>query len=62
MYQRGIDPNSLAQLGANGEVIADYPEERIFPSSLLLGFHFDQPVHAFVAHDTVTDDCYDLDC
>lgn len=62
MYQRGIDPNSLAQLVANGEVIADYPEERIFPSSLLLGFHFDQPVHAFVAHDTVTDDCYDLDC
>lgn len=58
MYQRGIDPNSLAQLVANGEVIADYPEERTFPSSLLLGFHADQPVHAFVAHDTVTGDCH----
>ena len=58
MFQRGIDPDAVAQLVASGEVIADYPDDRPFPSALLLGFHADQPVHAVVARDPATGGCY----
>ena len=58
MFQREIDPDAVAQLVANGEVIADYPDDQPFPSALLLGFHADQPVHAVVAHDPVTGGCH----
>ena len=58
MFQRGIDPIALAQIVASGEVIAAYPEDKPYPSFLLLGFHAEQPVHAVVAHDPVTGNCY----
>lgn len=58
MFQREIDPAAVGQLVANGEVIADYPDDRPFPSALLLGFHADQPVHIVVAHDPATGDCH----
>jgi len=38
MFQRGINPDAVAQLVANGEVIADYPDDQPFPSALLLDF------------------------
>ena len=58
MFQRGIDPDAVAQLVACGEIIADYPNDQPFPGSLLLGFHADQPVHAVVAHDPTTGNCH----
>ena len=58
MFQRGIDPDAVAQVVASGEVIADYPDDQPFPSALLLGFHGDQPVHAVVANDPVTGNCH----
>lgn len=58
MFQRGIDPDAVAGVVANGEVIADYPDDKPYPSALLLSFHGDQPVHAVVAHDPVTGDCH----
>ena len=58
MFQRAIDPDAVAQLVSGGEVIADYPDDRPFPSALILGFHAGQPVHAVVARDQQTGDCY----
>lgn len=58
MFQRGIDPDAMAQLLATGEVIAEYPDDQPFPSTLLLGFHADLPVHAVVARDSVTGHCH----
>jgi hypothetical protein len=58
MFQRGIDPNAVAQIVASGEVIAEYPDDQPFPSALLLGFHEGQPVHAVVAHDPATGGCH----
>jgi len=57
MFQRGINPDSAAQIVANGEVIADYPDDQPFPSTLLLGYDGDQPIHAVVAHESATGDC-----
>ena len=58
MFQRGINPDAAAQIVANGEVIADYPDDQPFPSALLLGYYGSQPVHAVVAHEPTTGACY----
>ena len=58
MFQRGIDPDAVIQVVANGEVLADYPDDQPFPSALMLGFHAGQPIHAVVARDPVAADCY----
>ena len=58
MFQRGIDPNAVAQVVASGEIIADYPDDQPFPSALLLGFHggsrFMQSSHAIRQPVTAT--------
>ena len=58
MFQRGIDPDVVAQIVSSGEVIADYRDDQPFPSNLILGIHAGQPVHAVVARDPLTGDCY----
>lgn len=54
-HQSGI---AVAQMVANGEVIADYPDDQPFPSVLLLGYYGNQPVHAVVAHESITGACH----
>lgn len=58
MFQRGISPETVAEIVANSEVIADYPDDKPFPSALLLGYNGNQPVHAVVARKLATGDCY----
>ena len=58
MFQRGIDPDAVMRLVSSGEVIADYPDDQPFPSTLMPGFHAGQPVHAVVARDPGSGECY----
>jgi hypothetical protein len=58
MFQRGISPDAVVQVVASGEVIADYPDDQPFPSTLLLGFYENKPIHAVVAHDSANGDCH----
>lgn len=58
MFQREINPDTVAQVIASGEVIAEYPDDQPFPSALLLGFYGNKPVHAVVAHDSANGDCH----
>lgn len=58
MFQRGIDPDAVAQIVVHGEVIAEYPDDDPFPSVLLLGRYMTHPVHAVVAREAVTAKCY----
>ena len=51
MFERGIPPASVQTGVAGGEVIAEYPEDRPFPSVLLLGFVDGEPLHVIVARD-----------
>ena len=39
MFQRGIDPAAVIRVVMSGETLADYPDDRPFPSALILGFH-----------------------
>ncbi len=58
MFQRGINPDVVVQIIAEGEAIIDYPDDQPFPSVLLLGFYRSQPVHAVVAHELATGNCH----
>ena len=58
MFQRGIEPDAAAQIIAEGEVIANYPDDQPFPSVLLLGFYGRLPVHAVVAREPATGNCH----
>jgi hypothetical protein len=58
MFQRSIDPDSVAQIMATGEIIADYADDQPFPSVLLLGFHAGQPLHVVAARDPSSSECH----
>jgi hypothetical protein len=58
MFQRGISPEIISDLLQSGEIIAHYPEDRPYPSVLLLGFALHQPIHAVVARDPAKGACY----
>ena len=58
MFQRGINPDTVTQIVADGEIIADYPDDLPFPSALLLGYYGNQPIHTVVAHESATGNCH----
>jgi hypothetical protein len=49
MFQRGIEPSAVARIVAEAEVVIEYPDDKPYPSALLLGFHGKQAIHAVVA-------------
>jgi len=51
MFERGLSRQDVAAAIRDGEVIADYPDDRPYPSCLLLGFVDNRPVHVVVAQD-----------
>ena len=58
MFQRGINPDVVTQIIAEGEVIANYSDDLPFPSVLLLSVYGKAPVHAVIARDPTTGSCY----
>jgi hypothetical protein len=58
MFSRSVGVSEVAALIAEGEVIADYPDDTPHPSFLLLGFVEGGPVHVVVAKNKRTSDCY----
>ena len=57
MFQRGLGRRDVTDAIRDGEVIADYPDDRPHPSYLLLGFVNDRPIHVVVAHDLDAQHC-----
>lgn len=49
MFQRGIDPAAVARLVAEAAIVIEYPDDKPYPSALLLGFYGKQAIHAVVA-------------
>jgi len=58
MFERRIQKGQIRDLLQSGEVIADYPNDFPFPSSLLLAFLGDRPIHMVVAFDDLTRTCH----
>ena len=58
MFERRIQKDHIRDLLQTGEVIADYPDNVPFPSSLILGFLGNRPIHIVVAFDGLTKTCH----
>jgi hypothetical protein len=58
MFERRIQKEEIRYLLQSGEVIAEYPNDIPLPSSLLLGFLGDRPIHIVVAFDDSTKTCH----
>jgi hypothetical protein len=51
MFERGINEEHVAQLIADGEPINDYPDDKPYPSVLLLGYVVRHPLHVVLGLD-----------
>ncbi len=49
MFERGISEADIREILSTGEVIADYPDDRPYPSQLLLGWIDNKPMHILTA-------------
>lgn len=58
MFQRRISKAEVRNVIDNGEVIKDYPDDKPYPSKLLLGFPNKRPIHVVLAHDEKNEACY----
>ena len=58
MFERALPPHAVRCVIETGEVIASYPDDKPYPSHLMLGFQQDRPIHVLVARDLVTGTCY----
>lgn len=52
MFQRTISKDDILAVIRNGEVIVDYPDDKPYPSCLMLGFIQQKPLHVVFALDT----------
>jgi hypothetical protein len=58
MFERAISWADVRTVIAQGEVIMEYPDDRPYPSRLLLGFVDERPIHIVIGIDDATDSCY----
>ena len=58
MFERGLTRTDVLAVITTGAVIANYPEDRPYPSSLLLGFPQGRAIHVVVARDEDRGECY----
>lgn len=57
MFERGITPEKVKRVVREGRQEADYPDERPYPSRLLLVYSGDCPIHVVVAGDKQSGIC-----
>lgn len=57
MFERRISRDAVLATIAAGEIVASYPDDRPYPSVLILGFPDGHPVHALVALDAASGQC-----
>lgn len=52
MAQRGFEPSDVRTVLTSGHVIEEYPDDRPYPSFLLLGWLGQRPVHIVAADNS----------
>jgi hypothetical protein len=58
MFERSIEKQAVIEIIRSGEVIAEYSDDKPYPSFLLLGFVNQLPVHVVLGKNEATNDCY----
>ena len=58
MMKRGISRETVKQILLEGEIIEDYPDDKPFPTALLLGWFHGEPFHVVAAFDPLSGYCF----
>lgn len=51
IFHRGISKDEVIRVVKTGQVIADYPDDKPYPSSLIFAFAGDRAIHVVFAFD-----------
>ena len=51
MFERQVMPHHVTEAVNNGEIIAGYPDDKPYPSSLILGYTKQRPLHVVLAQE-----------
>ena len=62
MISRNIPADDVLRVIEFAEVIADYPNDKPYPSKLLLNFINGNPAHVVVAQNTSNGECIVITC
>ena len=57
MFERVLSPDVVSRMVRQGEQIASYPDDKPWPSALMLGFEAQNPVHVLVAKNPLSGAC-----
>jgi hypothetical protein len=57
MFKRDIDTSDVEQVIQEGEIIKSYPDDKPYPSFLILGFRREKPIHRVIAKNVQDDEC-----
>jgi hypothetical protein len=57
MFARAITVADVRAIVVHHDVIAEYPDDKPYPSVLLLGYAAGRPLHVVVAHESDTGRC-----
>lgn len=52
IFERRITAEDVQAVVTEGEVVQDYPEDKPYPSRLMLGWRGTRPIHVVVAEDS----------
>lgn len=58
MFERGIRAADVRTALRSGELIAEYPDDTPYPSSLVLAFVHGDPLHIVASVDAANSPCY----
>lgn len=58
MFEREISPEDVLETVRKGEIIKDYPDDKPYPSFLILSFVKERPIHVVVARNEKDDVCF----
>jgi len=58
MFERSIGEQEVKAVVVKGDVIASYPDDRPYPSELLLGFVGGRTLHVVASREPATGRCF----
>lgn len=56
MFERRISDEAVKHVLQTGEAIENYPDDKPYPSQLILGWSGNRPLHVVVAENNVDDE------
>jgi len=57
MFARGISELDVLNALRHGQLVEEYPDDKPYPSMLLLGWRDNQPIHIVAARDNENNTC-----